>query len=93
MEEKVPEHAKIDTRGNIELSDFYPSNLHPKAKSRILIALVGTFLIIFGCIYMLSISTFYLDPDLSTSEGVSEFFKNLVNIMYIIGSIIVIIIL
>ena len=94
MEENIPKHAQQEqTRGKIKLSDFRPSNLHPKAKARILMALAGTFLIIFGCIYMLSMSTFYFNPDLSTSMGLSEFFKNMVNIMYVVGSIIVIIIL
>lgn len=91
--DKTPKHVIKDERGQIKFSDFYPSNLHPKAKARILMALVGTFLIIFGCIYMLSTSTFYFNPDLSTPTGLAEFFKNMVNFMYIVGSIIVIMIL
>lgn len=91
---ETPKHAiEQQVRGEIKLSDFKLANLHPKAKSRILMSFIGTFLIIFGCIYMLSMSTFYFDPDISTPIGLSELFKNLVNIMYIVGSILVIIIL
>lgn len=88
--EETPKHAIQDVRGTIKISDFRPKNLHPKAKSRILMALLGTFLIIFGCIYMLSTSTFYFSPNLSTPNGLSEFFKDMVSILYIIGTILVI---
>jgi len=92
--DETPKHIKDEsTRGIIKFSDFRPKNLHPKAKVRILLALIGTFLIIFGCIYMLSTSTFYFHPDLSTPTGLSEFFKDLVNLMYVVGSILIIIIL
>lgn len=94
MEEKTPKHAiNEETRGTIKLSDFRPSKLHPKAKTRILMALLGTFLIIFGCIYMLSTAIFYFNPDITTPEGLSYFFKDLVSLCYIIGSILVIVIL
>lgn len=82
-----------EARGTIRLSDFSPSNMHPKAKARMLMGIMGTFLIIFGCIYMLSMSVFYFDPDLSTPEGLNQFFTNLVAFGYIIGSILVIMIL
>lgn len=93
MEENIPKHAIQDTRGTIKLSDFRPKNLHPKAKARILMALFGTFLVTFGCIYMLSTSMFYFNPNLSTPNGLSEFFKDMVSIFYIIGTILVICIL
>ena len=94
MEEKTPKHAINEkTRGTIKLSDFRPSQLHPKAKTRILIALLGTFLIVFGCIYMLSTTIFYFNPDITTPEGLSYFFKDLVSLCYVIGSILVIVIL
>ena len=96
MTEKTnPRHKKDNEliRGTIKPSDFRPANLHPKAKARMLMALMGTFLIIFGCIYMLSISTFYFNPDTSTPEGLSQFLTNLVALGYIIGSILVIMIL
>lgn len=93
MEESIPKHVKDDERGTIKFSDFRPKNLHPKAKLRILIALLGTFLVIFGCIYMLSTSMFYFNPDLSTPTGLSEFLKNMVSILYIVGTILVIMIL
>lgn len=81
------------TRGKIIFSDFYLSNLHPKAKMRILLSILGTFLIIFGCFYMLSMTPFYFNPDLSTSIGLSNFFSNMIFFGYIIGSILVILIL
>ena len=94
MENNIPKHAlQENERGVIQLSDFRPSNLHPKAKARILMAMAGTLLVIFGCFYMLSISTFYFDPDLTTSEGLSNFFSNLVFFGYVVGSIFVILIL
>lgn len=93
MEENTPKHAKDSTRGTIKISDFRPKNLHPKAKARILIAIAGTLLIIFGCFYMLSMSTFYFETDMTTSMGLSNFFSNMVFFGYIIGSIFVILIL
>ena len=42
MTEEV-KHTHDAMRGKIKLSDFKPSNLHPKAKFRILMALIGTF--------------------------------------------------
>lgn len=81
------------TRGTIKFSDLRPANLHPKAKARMLMGLMGTFLVIFGCIYMLSMSVFYFNPDLSTPEGLNQLFTNLVAFGYVIGSILVIIIL
>ncbi len=93
MEKNTPKHAKDSIRGIIKISDFKPKNLHPKAKARILIALAGTLLVIFGCFYMLSMSTFYFDPDISTSAGLSNFFSNMVFFGYIVGSIFVILIL
>jgi len=94
MEENTPKHAIQDTqRGTIKLSDFRPKNLHPKAKARVLMAIAGTLLIIFGCFYMLSMSTFYFETDMATSEGLSNFFSNMVFFGYIIGSVFVILIL
>ena len=94
MEDNTPKHAMPDNeRGIIKLSDFRPANLHPKAKARILMAIAGTLLVIFGCFYMLSMSTFYFDPDITTSEGLSNFFSNMVFFGYVIGSIFVILIL
>ena len=94
MEENVGKHTKPDEiRGKIKLSDFRPANLHPKAKARVLMAIAGTLLVIFGCFYMLSMSTFYFEPDLNTSMGLSNFFSNMVFFGYIIGSIFVILIL
>lgn len=90
MEEKEPKH---NIRGTIRISDFRPKNLHPKAKARVLIALAGTLLVIFGCFYMLSMSTFYFDPDINTSAGLSNFFSDMVFFGYIVGSIFVILIL
>ena len=91
--EETPKHAKDSLRGTIKLSDFRLKNLHPKAKGRIFLALIGTFLIIFGCIYMLSTATFYFNPNLTTPMGLSEFFKDMVSVLYIVGSILVIAIL
>lgn len=82
-----------DTRGTIRLSDFRPKNLHPKAKARVLMSIAGTLLVIFGCFYMLSLSTFYFEVDTTTSEGLSNFFSNMVFYGYIIGSLFVILIL
>ena len=94
MEENTPKHAiQNDQRGTIKLSDFRPKNLHPKAKVRVLMAIAGTLLIVFGCFYMLSMSTFYFETDMTTSEGLSNFFSNMVFFGYIIGSIFVILIL
>ena len=42
---------------------------------------------------MLSMTTFYFNPDTSTSIGLSNFFSNMVFFGYIIGSIFVILIL
>jgi succinate dehydrogenase/fumarate reductase cytochrome b subunit len=93
MEENTPKHAiQNDQRGTIKLSDFRPKNLHPKAKARVLMAIAGTLLIVFGCFYMLSMSTFYFETDMTTSEGLSNFFSNMVFFGYIIGSIFVILI-
>ena len=92
MAEK-PKHAHDAMRGKIKLSDFKPSNLHPKAKFRISMALIGTFLLIFGCIFMLSTATIVFTPDLSTPAGLSAFFKDLVAIGYVIGTVFVIILL
>ena len=91
--EEAPKHAKDSTRGTIKISDFRPRNLHPKAKARILMSFAGTLLVIFGCFYMLSMSTFYFETDVSTSMGLSNFFSNMVFFGYIIGSIFVILIL
>lgn len=89
--DEIPKHVKEDyQRGTIKFSDFRPKNLHPKAKARILMAIIGTFLVIFGCIYMLSTSMFYFNPDLSTPNGLSEFFKDMVCILYIVGTVLVI---
>lgn len=94
MEENTPKHAiKDNQRGTIKLSDFRPKNLHPKAKARVLMAIAGTLLVIFGCFYMLSMSTFYFETDTTTSEGLSNFFSNMVFFGYIIGSIFVILVL
>lgn len=93
MEENIPKHAKDSIRGTIKISDFRPKNLHPKAKARILMSIAGTLLIIFGCFYMLSMSTFYFETDMTTSMGLSNFFSNMVFFGYIIGSIFVILIL
>jgi hypothetical protein len=94
MEGKIPKHAARDSiRGTIKLSDFRPANLHPKAKARVLMALMGTLLVIFGCFYMLSMTTFYFNPDITTSMGLSNFFSDMVFFGYIIGSIFVILIL
>lgn len=94
MEENTPKHAiQEEARGTIKISDFRPKNLHPKAKMRILLAIAGTLLVIFGCFYMLSMTTFYFNPDTSTSIGLSNFFSNMVFFGYIIGSIFVILIL
>ena len=93
MEENIPKHLKDSNRGTIKMSDFRPKNLHPKAKARILMAIAGTLLIIFGCFYMLSMSTFYFETDMTTSMGLSNFFSNMVFFGYIIGSIFVILIL
>ena len=94
MEEKKPKHASSEqVRGTIKLSDLRPSKLHPKAKMRMLLALLGTFLIVFGCIYMLSTSVFYFNPNIETPEGLVYFLKDLVNLGYVVGSILVIIIL
>ena len=93
MEENIPKHAKDSIRGTIKISDFRPRNLHPKAKARILMSIAGTLLIIFGCFYMLSMSTFYFETDMTTSMGLSNFFSNMVFFGYIIGSIFVILIL
>ena len=93
MEENIPKHAKDSVRGTIKISDFRPKNLHPKAKARILMSIAGTLLIIFGCFYMLSMSTFYFETDMTTSMGLSNFFSNMVFFGYIIGSIFVILIL
>lgn len=89
--DETPKHVKEDyQRGTIKLSDFRPKNLHPKAKMRIALAILGTFLVIFGCIYMLSTSVFYFNPDLSTPNGLSEFFKDAVCVLYIVGTVLVI---
>lgn len=93
MAENTPKHINEETRGKIKMSDFRPSNLHPKAKGRVLLAIAGTLLIVFGCFYMLSITPFYFDPDLTTSIGLSNFFANMVFFGYIVGSIFVILIL
>ena len=93
MEENIPKHAKDSVRGTIKISDFRPKNLHPKAKARILMSIAGTLLIIFGCFYMLSMSTFYFETDMTTSMGLSNFFSNMVFFGYIVGSIFVILIL
>ena len=93
MEENTPKHTSQEIRGTIKLSDFHPKNLHPKAKARILMAIAGTLLVIFGCFYMLSMSTFYFETDMTTSVGLSNFFSNMVFFGYIIGSIFVILIL
>jgi len=94
MEEYIPKHAAQESaRGTIKLSDFRPRNLHPKAKARILMAIAGTLLVIFGCFYMLSMSTYYFEADVTTSAGLSNFFSNMVFFGYIIGSIFVILIL
>lgn len=86
----IPKHAKDRMRGTIKLSDFRPSNLHPKAKLRISMAFIGTFLLIFGCVYMLSTTTIVLHPDLNTSIGLMELFRNLVAAGYVLGTAIVI---
>lgn len=86
-------HTHDAMRGKIKLSDFKPSNLHPKAKFRISMALIGTFLLIFGCIFMLSTATIAFNPDVSTPAGLSAFFKDLVAIGYVVGTIFVIILL
>lgn len=94
MNSETPKHAvKEETRGKIKFSDFRITNLHPKAKFRILMSIAGTLLIIFGCFYMLSVTPFYFEPDLNTSMGLSNFFSNMVFFGYIIGSIFVILIL
>lgn len=93
MEENTPKHASQEVRGTIKLSDFRPKNLHPKAKARVLMSIAGTLLIIFGCFYMLSMSTFYFETDMTTSIGLSNFFSNMVFFGYIVGSIFVILIL
>lgn len=93
MEENTPKHAAQRVRGTIKLSDFRPKNLHPKAKARVLMSIAGTLLIVFGCFYMLSMSTFYFETDTTTSEGLSNFFSNMVFFGYIVGSIFVILIL
>ena len=79
--------------GRIKLSDFRPKNLHPKAKFRICMALLGTFLLIFGCICMLSTATITFGWDFSTTAGFSASMRNLIAIGYVIGTIIVILIL
>lgn len=91
--QQIPKHAIDRSRGTIKLSDFRPSNLHPKAKLRISMALLGTFLLIFGCIYMLSTTTITLNPDPTTSAGISAIFRNCVAGGYVIGTILTIFIL
>ena len=88
----MAEHA-INERGTIKLSDFRPKNLHPKAKARVLMSIAGTLLIIIGCFYILSITPFYFETDFETSEGLANFFSNMVFFGYIIGSFFVILIL
>lgn len=53
-------------------------------------AFIGTFLLIFGCVYMLSTTTIVLHPDLNTSVGLMELFRNLVAAGYVLGTAIVI---
>lgn len=94
MEESTPKHEMQENiRGTIKISDFRPKNLHPKAKMRVLLSILGTFLIIFGCFYMLSMTPFYFELNLDTSIGLSNFFSDAVFFSYIIGSILVIFIL
>ena len=94
MEESTPKHEMQENiRGTIKISDFRPKNLHPKAKMRVLLSILGTFLIIFGCFYMLSMTPFYFELNLDTSMGLSNFFSDAVFFSYIIGSILVIFIL
>lgn len=89
----MAKHAKEATRGDITLRDLRPSNMHPKARMRVFMALVGTLLLVIGCIYMLTTVQITPDPDLATAAGINAATRNLLALGYIIGTAAVIVIL
>ena len=87
--------AGDSVRGVLKPEDFLPKNLHPKAKLRVGMAIIGTLLTILSCIYMLTLTT--ITPpamiDMNTTYGISAMLKNCLAIGYVVVSIFIVLIL
>lgn len=89
----MAKHAREATRGDIALRDLLPSRMHPKARMRVFMAVIGTLLLFIGCIYMLTTVQITPDPDLATAAGINAATRNLLAMGYVIGTAAVVVIL
>lgn len=83
------------TRGTLRPKDLLPRNLHPKAKLRVGMAIIGTLLVVLSCLYLLTLTT--ITPietiNMNTTLGISLMLKNCLAIGYVVISIFIILIL
>jgi uncharacterized BrkB/YihY/UPF0761 family membrane protein len=89
----MAKHAREATRGDIALRDLLPRNMHPKARLRVFLAVIGTLLLMIGCIYLLTTVQITPDPDLATAAGINAATRNLLALGYVIGTAAVIVII